>query len=492
MASMLQTGSAASSLLLPTPSNPLVDDLVWEPLSPRADPIQRVQTVTLQPVLTDVVTVNWPARVDDMIINKPGSTSIRMPLDACGNVTWGLASGTATKRCVGGYTYVDLPASPDPQPWVTVTYQTRTRVARNRELITITAGAATNPPNPPYEPFTVTVIYTRYLPVDREDYWGYTQPVLKGASPVPTGQSIEEGWMRWVTTSLGIEGTVVISEPLLGSHLTVTQLYVSTLTPTIDGPTFFTAVLENRGVMTAFRWFPVELYVRPASWPSPASIKDHVGGVGAYGNFAFLKPFGSPPDSSVWQIEQLGAGMSMTLQTAITFTTELGDLRVYAQPDVWFDGDPGHYAENFGCNPDGYGNTPESNVKLLPQPIFVPIAYRVDASPPALTQPVPPGQTGTFVPQIRNVGNMTDTYTVTVVSAGGWLVSHSPSPQVLPGASRPLTVQVTVPAGTSEETVDQTTVTIQSKGDPGRSRTVWLYTVARKLHFYLPVITKRN
>jgi hypothetical protein len=365
---------------------------------------------------------------------------------------------------------------------------------RYQDWITLTAAFRSNRQ---YDLVTFTVDYTRPLWGERNDYWGYTFMAPGQATPVTTTGG--EGWAQWVkpvadytdTNYYYYTSSVALREPLFGSHLTVTQLYISTLTPTIDGPTYFTAVLENRGVMTAFRWFPVELYVRPAYWPPPASIKDHIGGVGTYGNFAFLKPFGSPPDSSVWKIDQLGPGMSMTLQTAITFMTELGALRIYAQPDVWFDGDPGHYAENFGCNPDGYGDTPENNVLPQPQPITVPVAYRVSVSPPAITKAVPPGQTGMFLPQIRNVGNMTDTYTITVVSAQGWPVSPPPSPQILPGASQPLTVQVTVPAGTPEETVDQTTVTIQSKGDPVRIRSVLLTTIARKMRIYLPLV-RRN
>ena len=123
------TSQAAHSTvpLHPTPS--FGDDLVdHTPQSPQAS-VRRVQTVTLDPVLDDLMGATWPVRVDDTIYNKPGGTSLILPADACDNVVWSLAIGFATIRCDASATYLDLPLTPDPQPWLAVTYQTRTRDA---------------------------------------------------------------------------------------------------------------------------------------------------------------------------------------------------------------------------------------------------------------------------------------------------------------------------------------------------------------------------
>jgi hypothetical protein len=276
----------------------------------------------------------------------------------------------------------------------------------------------------------------------------------------------------------------------------VTQLLVDPLTPAIWTPTYFTAVIKNQGVMTAFRWFGNEVYVRPAGWPPPSSNSDHLGGVGTYLNYAFLKPGGNPPDSSEWKVDQLGPGQSITLTTAITFTTELGNLNVYAQPDVYFDGDEAHYAKAYGSDPEGYGIPPypeEQNVLAFSQPIYVPPTYLMDA-PPVITKTAPPGTQATFAVRITNRGNMTDTYTVALSSTTypTWTVNILPptSMQVLPGKIHTVTVQVNVPRGIPEGIMDQTILTVQSGHVP--SRNVVLNTIVQKIRLYLPILMKKK
>ncbi len=351
----LQTGTSQAAPAGPplTPVPPGVDDIVDRILLSPQVSVRRVQTVTLDPLLDDVMDDDWPVRVDDILYNKPANTAIMLPLDACDNVTWGLASGVATKQCVATNTFVWLPSAPDPQPWFTVTYQTRTRAVRHRDLITLTAGAATNSPNPPYDPFTVTIVYNRQFPGGRLDYWGYTYPILRGYSPPPTDQSSQQRWMRWVAKAYAVSGTVVISEPLFGSDLTITQFLMSPPAPKFGTTAHFTAVIKNVGVMTAARWYAAELYLKPVSAPPPLNAFDHTGGWDTYGPSALF---------SGWEQPTLGPGHSITATASIRISLP-GNFRAYAQVDTAYN-DPGHYSW-WGSNPEGYGTPPyleEKNV----------------------------------------------------------------------------------------------------------------------------------
>ena len=359
----LQTGASRAAPAGPplTPVPPEVDDVVDRILQSPQAPVRRVQTVTLDPLLDDVMDDDWPVRVDDIIYNKPGDTAIRLPADACDNVAWGLASGVATKQCDAANTYVWLPQTPDTQPWFTVTYQTRTRAVRYRDLITVTAGASTNPPNLQYDPFTVTIVYDRQFPGGRSDYWGYTFPTLRGFSPSPTDQSAQQRWMRWVATAYEVSGSVVISEPLFGSDLTITQFLMSPQTPQFRQRAYFTAVIQNIGVITAWRWYAVELYLKSDHALPPQNALDHAGGWDTYGFDAMFSGWEQPP---------LGPGQIHTVTTAITIPLP-GTFKTYAQVDTAY-GDPNLYGW-YGRNPEGYGTPPfteEQNV-VASQPFTV-------------------------------------------------------------------------------------------------------------------------
>lgn len=358
----LQAGASQASPSTPpsTPTSSLVDDLVDRAPQSAQVSVQRVQTITLSPVLSDLMQVTWPVRVDDIIYNKPGGTSLKLPADACDNVVWSLASGVVNKRCDASATFIDLPATPDPQPWVAVTYRTRTRAVRYRDLITVTAGAFTNQT---YNPITVTFVYDRKPPPEcaaAPDYWGDTPtfPILRDVSPSPTDQSDEERWVRWVANTDGITATVVLREPLFGSDFTVTQLLMSPAAPKFGERAFFTATIQNIGVMTAWRWYATELYVKPASDPPPQYANDHVGGWESYIWDAMFVGGGS------WkQRAPLGPGQINTVTTAITIPVP-GTFKAYAQVDTAYP-DPCHYIYSgeepfWGSNLEGYGIPPDS------------------------------------------------------------------------------------------------------------------------------------
>ncbi len=357
----LQAGASQASPSTP-PSPPtfsLVDDLVDRAQSPL---VSRVQTVTLDPALDDLIQATWPVRVDDVIYNKPAGTPLVLPRDACDdacncdNVAKSLAVGFVTIRCEASAIYIDLPQTPDPQPWVAVTYWTRTRAERYRELIQVKAGASTNQM---YTPITVTIIYTRQMPPERIfDYWGdsLTFPTLRQVSPSPTDRSDEEGWVRWVKNDYVIEGTVVVSEPLFGSDLTITQLLMSPEAPKFREKTFFTATIQNIGVMTVWRWYAAELYVKPASDTPPQNANDHVGGWDYYSWDAMFVRDGN------WKLRApLGPGENLTVTAAINIPLP-GTFKAYAQVDTAYN-DPNHYIYSgtnpfWGSNLEGYGIPP--------------------------------------------------------------------------------------------------------------------------------------
>jgi hypothetical protein len=359
----LQAGASQASPSTPpsTPISSLVDDLIDRAQSPL---VSRVQTVTLDPLLDDLMQNTWRVRVDDRIYNKPGGTDMTLPADACNNVVWSVAVGVAVIRCEASATLIRLPVSPTIQPWVAVTYWTYTRAFRDRDLIQVAAGAFSNQP---YNPITVTFVYTRQFQSQKcleakcpDDFWGdvTTYPILTYRSPTPDKQSDEERWVRWVANADGITATVVVSEPLYGSDLTVTQLLMSPAAPKFREKTFFTATIQNIGVMTVWRWYAVELYVKPAWAPPPQNANDHVGGWDDYNWDALFVSGGD------WkQRPPLGPGQIQTVTTAINIPLP-GTFKAYAQVDTAYY-DPNHYIYSgevpfWGSNAEGYAIPPYS------------------------------------------------------------------------------------------------------------------------------------
>jgi hypothetical protein len=355
----LQTGvsQAAPSRPPVTPVPPGVDDaMIHSPQSPQGLAVQRVQTLTLEPSLEDVMEQNWPVRVEEALYNRPGGGSLRLPYDACDNVLFGLAAGTATKTCSTEYTLIQIPDVPSVQDWITVTYHTRTRAARYRDVVTTTTVVQTN--QDPYQPLTLTTFYARHFLRGTTDYETY----LSRSQTIPAPDDSSEGeWVRWVTTTKSFTGTVVLHEPLFGSDLTITQFLMSPPAPRFGDRAYFTAVIQNIGVITAWRFYAVELYLKPAYEPPPQNAFDHTGGWDTYGKEALFSGWEQPP---------LGPGQIHTVVAAITIPLP-GTFKAYAQVDTAYN-DPTLYAW-YGRNPEGYGVPPfteEKNV-VASQPFTI-------------------------------------------------------------------------------------------------------------------------
>ncbi|MEM8533439.1 MAG: NEW3 domain-containing protein, partial [Chloroflexota bacterium] len=84
-----------------------------------------------------------------------------------------------------------------------------------------------------------------------------------------------------------------------------------------------------------------------------------------------------------------------------------------------------------------------------------------------------PGETITYVHTLTNMGNGTDTFTVTVSPPGGWEASILPVGEITldRNASQPMTLTLTVPQGTADGPYD-TIVTAQSTSDPAVEESV--------------------
>lgn len=89
----------------------------------------------------------------------------------------------------------------------------------------------------------------------------------------------------------------------------------------------------------------------------------------------------------------------------------------------------------------------------------------VDVTPPTAAQTSPPGRTITYAHTVKNIGTLQETFDVTFTSTRNWA---SVAPTVLtlnPDESRPITVTITIPAGTADNTQDVTTVTVIARRD---------------------------
>jgi uncharacterized membrane protein len=83
-----------------------------------------------------------------------------------------------------------------------------------------------------------------------------------------------------------------------------------------------------------------------------------------------------------------------------------------------------------------------------------------------------PGETITYEHLLTNLGNGTDTFTLSAFSLQGWTVSHSPNQTLASGASATVYLTVTVPADAQAGVVDEATLSAVSQFDSGISGAV--------------------
>lgn len=523
----------------PPPSGsqyPVVDAGI-EPgiLANQAYTVSRIQTITLEPLVrpitdrpdmrSDLMTGTYPVHVQDMYYNWPGvaGSYIRVITESddilvSTPTTPSLPYGAADEK---GYRYY-----PGAQPWVSVSYRRRavTTTAPYAQqyggMITVaTDNIASSWLF--YDPLTSTVVYTRqYPPNAPSDYWGisHSMPYLVSSDPYPDEEA--EGRVTWFATTDNFYGKVVLSDTIFGSDLTVTRFTMSPLTPTIGQRVYATVTVQNVGPMTAWRWFRTELYLKPETAPLPISAIDIMT---RWEKYLGIDPFvfHKLDPGFDWPVAQLGPSESITLVTAITVVRSSGSgrLKAYAQVDTAQEEDTVHYAW-FGSNPEGYClraegcavNTrppEEYNVVTLrdasgqhDQLVYIPEFYWLDVSSNTDYAKAPAGRKVVFWLRVANMGNVTDTYTVTVASAQpAWTVQpaftvgpvrYEMSPLGSGGNDRTFSVTVGVPPTARENDFTWVTVTLKSRGDLTHvaSDTVKLRAICGLYDFYLPIIKK--
>jgi hypothetical protein len=459
---------------------------------PSLGSFQRIQTVTLEPRMQDLMLDTWPVHVEDVYYNWsfPAPTyTVRIPRDA-----WNVSANTSS----GPLYFVDGEASPGPQDWITVTYRTmsttsKARAMRSGDLVTLSAENSFG--GGMYDPITCTLVYTRQFPAGAPpDQWGYeplyTPLELQSFEPVPTERSDAEGWVRWVATTNYFTSAVTLEEPLFGSDLTITQLLMDPPNFVLGNSNRFTVTIKNIGTMTASRWFYNELYVRPQSDPPPYGAYDHEWGLIIYQGDALLRKPGTQGD---YKIEYLAPGSEINLFTVITVTSMMTggvSYRVYAQADTAYS-DPLRWAW-FGTNPEGYGTVPytqEQNVAAYGPFVFNPEIYGVQV-PESVTGKAPSGKKAVYRVPVSNIGNMADTYTVTFV--GGTYSKTAPSSigPVLNAQTAYLPITVTVP-GTATEDVDFDVFTVTVASSHAMAQGT-ITTFAGHYRLYLPVVLKKK
>ncbi len=497
------TNPAGLAALIPTPQDLPVDIGILpgaaSPAQSSLGPLQRIQTVTLEPRMADMMSDTWTVHVQDVYYNWnfPSPTyTLKVPDDA-----WDVDANTPGGRLE----FVNGTVAPGPQDWITITYRTMsptwsTRAERLGNLVTLSLRVGGSSGQLYYSPLTTTVVYTRQFPVDAPtDQWGYVPfyaPLeLQSIEPAPTERSDEEGWARWITTTNYFTSVVTLKEPLFGSDITITQIEMNPDQFVLGNSNHFTVTLKNIGTMTASRWFYNELYVRPENDPPPSGASDHEWGLITYQGDALLR---KPDTEGDYKIEYLAPGSEIKLFTVITVTNMMAggiSYTVYAQADTAYS-DPLRWAW-FGTNPEGYGAAPytqEQNVAKYGPFVFNPKVYGVQV-PESVNGKARPGTKAIYRVPITNMGNVSDTYSIALSDGTLKWAKTAPSSigPVLNVQTAYLPITVTVPSTATEDIdFDVFTVTVTSNHDPAKTAQGTITTLAAPYRLYLPIVLKKK
>jgi uncharacterized repeat protein (TIGR01451 family) len=106
------------------------------------------------------------------------------------------------------------------------------------------------------------------------------------------------------------------------------------------------------------------------------------------------------------------------------------------------------------------------------------VTYGVAIAPVSAAQSGNPGNMVTYTLRVTNTGNTTDSFTITV--SAGTTFTNVATPAAInnlaAGASAPVTVTVSIPAGAAGGYSEAATVTVVSQGDPSQQATSTLTT----------------
>ena len=102
------------------------------------------------------------------------------------------------------------------------------------------------------------------------------------------------------------------------------------------------------------------------------------------------------------------------------------------------------------------------------------------------------GQTVEYTLIVKNTGNATDSFTVSLANTPAWTPVINPLTitDLAPGATATVSVKVTIPLGALHGQTDAANVVVTSSGNPARTVTSTLTTQALRLLIYIPLVTK--
>lgn len=181
---------------------------------------------------------------------------------------------------------------------------------------------------------------------------------------------------------------------------------------------------------------------------------------------------GSPVDVAEWFVDaDPGTGNG----TPMTVTPNGGSYDLSATIDVsgWADGNYTLYVR--ARDTAGTWSGPDSVVLNVSTAAAV---YGVSVSPAADAQSGAPGATVSYILDVTNTGNGTDTFDVTLAGNGWTTTVPTTVGPLADGATTQLTVDVTIPAGAADGDMDTVDVTVASQGDPGQTAVASLTTTA--------------
>jgi hypothetical protein len=123
---------------------------------------------------------------------------------------------------------------------------------------------------------------------------------------------------------------------------------------------------------------------------------------------------------------------------------------------------------------------------------LLPLAeYGVSLAPTTDAKSGSPGETLIYTLQITNTGDTSVDFAITSTSTWSVFIPIS-STLIAPGASAPVEIHVTIPAGATDGESDAATITVTAKDYPSASAQAVLTTTAARRGVYLPIVMNRE
>jgi uncharacterized repeat protein (TIGR01451 family) len=120
------------------------------------------------------------------------------------------------------------------------------------------------------------------------------------------------------------------------------------------------------------------------------------------------------------------------------------------------------------------------------------LAHGVSVTPQVETRNGPPGEMVEYTLVVKNTGNVTDSFNVSLGNTPVWtpIIDPLAITNLAPGATATVSVKVTIPPSTPYGQTDVVEVVITSTGDPAKTITSTLTTRAMRPPIFIPIIKR--